>query len=910
MVKRTESGNFIVDMRKMLKSGRKLKVFASLFDGQHDFDVLEKAVKTVGLDIVGIIKDESLLKCRNISMHDKINAAYKNCGYDSYVIDEINVYAKMDVDVVIVVNNKYTYIQKIVNVLENKGVECILYHISDLKHKVVEVNKDNGHLPLEGDCCGCGACVNICPTQAITMQYSEHDFLIPKIDNSKCINCNLCTNTCPSLNPNFSNEKEPKFYSFCASDEIRKKSSSGGMFTLLSRYVLEHDGYVCGAAFDENMKVRHIIVSDEKGLDKIRGSKYVQSDMGQVYKKIKELLDSDKHVLFTGTPCQIAGMKAFLKKEYDKLITAEVLCHGVPSQKFFDNYIEEKSFEKKLVNVEFRSKKLGWSFSGMVFYFDDGTEYISKRKSAEKNIYLDAFIDNMMMRDMCYDCMFNDYARQGDFTIGDLWHSDKLDPKSNDRKGTSFVFVNNKKAQRIFGYICAEAKYYKQLDVKDYYKIPNRVAPKTKINPKRERFLDLLKTKSFSEAYEYAVNGRYDIGLPSVMYNDNVGSVLTYYALYNVLSDKKYSVLPIERPLNSELEISEEAKTFVKKWLPSYAQPVQYANINEMRDLNQKCDQFVVGSDQIFLEMMSRKREHFFMLQWIKDYKRRIAFASSFGGPGARGTKDYYRELKYYLDKFDRITCREDDGVSFANNELHLKCSVEWVLDPVFLCDKKHYLKLVESTKVNRKSEFIGAYVIIPRLSIGKLISKTKEYFGQLPVEVLGDNEKADKVKDFSYSCTSPFPIENALELIHNCKYFITDSFHGVCFAIIFRKDFLVIPRDFADRFTSLLNRIGLGDRIVKNDFSNYTEELYKPIDYDLVYEKLNQEIEKSMGILLKSLQGNEVENFLSDYDVVMEYINKNTKQIAEVDDKFEEKLGEIYEMLATLDSRISQLEV
>ncbi len=914
-VKTSETGNFFLDLRKMLNQGKRPKLFITLFENQVDFSLVTRVLGILKYTIEGIVVDEVLINCRDVSVHDKIKDINESCGYKKYTIDEIRLLENTGEEIIVIVKNKYTYLKKIVNIFETANVNCILYHISDLKHNIAQIDSENNHLPIEANCSGCGACVNICPVQAIEMKYSSTNFLIPMIDKSKCINCNLCTNTCPSLNPVFKNKKEPKFYSFCASDAIRKESSSGGMFTVLSEYVLVRDGYICGAAFDENMKLNHIIVNNKNDLMRLKGSKYVQSNMGTCYQEIKKLLNDNQWVLFTGTPCQVAGMKAFLKKEYDTLITAEVLCHGVPSQKFFDSYIEEISREqgKKIKNAEFRSKRFGWAFSGMIFHFDDDTEYINRRKGVPKNIYLDAFIDNMMMRDMCYDCVFNDYSRQADFTIGDLWHSDKLDPKSNDKKGTSFVFVNNEKAEKIYSVIASEAKYHKLLPVKDYSKIPNRVTPKTKVSPLRERFLALLKEKSFSEAYHYAVNGYYDIGLPSVLYNDNIGSVLTYYALYYVLSDLNYSVLPIERPLDAALKISEEAREFNRKWLPSYAQAVQYNNILEMRELNRKCGQFVLGSDQIFLESMSECRNHFFFLQWVEENKERMGYASSFGGAGARGSKEYYRELTYYLNKFKFLSCRENDGVNLANNELKLDYEVKWCIDPVFLCDKKYYMRLIESTNKKRESEYIGSYVIKPRSTINKLISKTIEHFNGLPVEVLGSIEKVSQVKEFTYPCIEPFPIENALELIYNSKYFVTDSFHGVCFAIIFKKDFLVIPRDFIDRFTTLLEKIGLGDRIINNNLSNFTPELYNPIDYDKVYQKLEKEIEESKKLLIDALNIGELDTILSDVDIVMNYIEENSKKIEDLleeDSENKKLLENILERLVKIENKINKLEM
>lgn len=767
----------------------------------------------------------------------------------------------------------------------------------------------NNRLPEEMNCSGCGACANVCPVNAIEMKYSENQFIIPVTDEKKCIDCNLCHKTCPSLNPVFKNNEKPAIYSFCADDSIRSISSSGGMFSLLAYYVLEKGGYVCGAAFDDEFQLRHRIISKKEELLPLCSSKYVHSDTDNCYNEIKKLLTNDNYVLFVGTPCQVAGLYGVLNnKDYEKLITADVICHGAPSQRFLDNYLKEISGGRKVKNVYFRNKKFGWTCSVMNIVFEDGTEYVGRINTDNKDPYFEAFIKNMMMRRMCYNCKYSTYPRQGDFTLGDLWHSDKLDPKSDDKKGTSMVFANNSKAEKIFSEISEKAKYYNKLTVQDYAKIPNRVYSKTKINPYRRRFLNLMKKKSFTEAFNLAYNKRYDIGLVSVIGNENIGSILTYYALYNTLSEMNYSVLMIERPTDSTLKVSEKAKAFTDKWLPEYARPVQYENILSMRQLNSKCEQFVVGSDQIYLSKMSANRNNCYFLQWVDKNKNKVGYSCSFGGPGARGTKEYYKTLSYYLNQFSFLSSRENDGVNLINNEMKLDKKAVWCIDPVFLCSKNNYLKLIKSAGVKRENPFIGAYVIIPRPSISNLLKRTKAHFKDINLELIGDEAKIKQSKELSkYNYSDAFPIEKSLEKIYSSKFFITDSFHGVCFAIIFKKDFLVIPRDFMDRFTSLLDRIGLSDRIISPNLSNLTAESFSPINYDEVYKKLNTEIENSRNLLQNALK-NTSQDKIYDFDVIMKYIAAQNDEIQKLKEAIKNNNASASESSGIIENNISEL--
>lgn len=760
-------------------------------------------------------------------------------------------------------------------------------------------------LPDEINCCGCRACANVCPVDAISMQYSPNHFIIPMIDNDKCVDCGLCTKTCPELNPSFVNNERPDFYAFCADDETRRVSASGGMFSVIAEYVLEHGGYVCGAAFDEDIQLRHKVIHDKSELPPLRSSKYVQSDINDCYKQIKDLLKKGKQVFFCGTPCQVAGLYGVLQDHPENLITADLLCHGVPSQLFLDKYLKEVSGAKKVIAVEFRSKRLGWGHKGIIVKYADGSEHIGYLNGANPDAFHKAFMNKIMLRKSCYDCSFAVYPRQGDFTIGDLWHSDKLDPKSNDKKGTSFLFVNNNKAEKLFKTLRKKAKYCNKIEVDDYSKLPNRVYNKIKIPANRRRFLTLMRYKSFHEAYRQAVTGTYDIGLVGVMGNENIGSVLTYYGLFQTLAEMNYSILPIERPLDSPLKTSNKAKEFNKRWLPAHAQPIQLESIEQMKQLNSKCSQFVVGSDQVFLESMSKKRNNCYFLEWVDEEKNKVGYASSFGGAGARGSREFYRELKYYLDRFSFISCREDDGVKFANETLKLNKKIEWCIDPIFLCKREKLYNIASKANVQRERPFIGAYLIIPKPNLVDLLLKAKDRFTDHDIEIITSDELKSRItntevlRDFRKK--DAFPIEDTLETILNSRFFITDSFHGVCLAIIFKKDFLVVPRDFYDRFDSLLVRIGLEDRIIKSDLSDFTDAHFESIDYDKVYEKLDAEIQRCRNLLKKSLSV--PVKPMTSTEVLMKYINIQKKRI----DSLENEIGDMKEMIKALNNLISK---
>lgn len=309
-------------------------------------------------------------------------------------------------------------------------------------------------------CTGCRMCEKICPKKAITMIENKEGFLVTKIDTQKCINCGLCKKNCPQ---NTKSETESEFkkigYAVTIKDDMIKKSSSGGIFVAISKMVLDRKGAVYGAAYNENLVVNHVRVVDIEQLKKLQGSKYVQSNTGNTYIEVKKDLEKNKIVLYSGTPCQIAGLKKFLKKDYDNLITIDLICHGVPSPKLFKNYIEYISTkDKKTVKqYDFRTKdKKDWSI-GYYYYYTNKGHY----KSGDLDPYYYNFLKGTTYRECCYACKYANLNRVGDLTIGDYWGIEDTFPEFFDKKGVSCVIVNSEKGKKVFDEVKRQIKYIK-----------------------------------------------------------------------------------------------------------------------------------------------------------------------------------------------------------------------------------------------------------------------------------------------------------------------------------------------------------------------------------------------------------------------------------------------------------------
>ncbi len=292
-------------------------------------------------------------------------------------------------------------------------------------------------------CCGCLACESICPQEAISMTENEKGFIMPSIDEGKCINCGLCLKVCDFKKTQQTESNIERAYSLVVNDkDVLKNSTSGGAFTALSDVVLGRSGFVVGSVMEEDFTIRHVIAEDKTGRDRMRGSKYVQSSTLGIWKQIKELLSKGEKVLFTGTPCQCAALKSFLGKEYDNLVLVDFLCHGVPNNKMFKEHIDylNKHYKKNSVGFSFRNKTYGWDSYNNNISLSNGKTKIKWINQ----IYYNFFVSNLSLRPSCLQCPYRGLHRPSDITIADFWGIEKLTGKKN-REGVSLVLTHSEK---------------------------------------------------------------------------------------------------------------------------------------------------------------------------------------------------------------------------------------------------------------------------------------------------------------------------------------------------------------------------------------------------------------------------------------------------------------------------------
>lgn len=348
-------------------------------------------------------------------------------------------------------------------------------------------------------CVGCTACMSVCPKKCISMHEDTEGFVYPSVDNLHCIGCNLCVAVCPVIHPTCYHNQPKIVKAACSNhEEDRMESSSGGVFSLLSEQILLKAGEVWGAAFDEDWRVSHMRVTSMERLAVIRGAKYVQSNLGESFRTIKQSLDSGKWVLFSGTPCQVTGLKRYLHKDYERLLLVDVVCHGVPSYKVFRSFLKEEFGHKSITSVSFRDKTTGWKKYNLCVHYNSEGEDGVKRFTSKANLYMYGFISNLYLRPSCYSCKFKGCMSGSDITLGDFWGIDNVAPEMDDDKGTSLVLTHTEKGKQWFEMVSSLCRC-KELPYLSAYQNNKSLEQSSLKNPWRSLFFKDLDRKFFSQ---------------------------------------------------------------------------------------------------------------------------------------------------------------------------------------------------------------------------------------------------------------------------------------------------------------------------------------------------------------------------------------------------------------------------
>lgn len=342
-------------------------------------------------------------------------------------------------------------------------------------------------------CCGCGACVQKCPKQCISLNEDNEGFLYPHVEIETCIDCGLCEKVCPVLNPYGTREPLQVLAAINKDEKIRMESSSGGIFTLLAEQIIKEDGVVFGARFDDEWQVTLDYTETMEGLAAFRGSKYVQARTGDTYKQCEQFLKAGRKVLYTGTPCQIAGLHHYLRKQYYNLTTCDFVCHGVPSPKVWRMYLKEviDGANKAITDIKFRNKDNGWKAFNFKLLYDSENKTTTLTSCHKDNLYMRAFLRDIILRPSCHDCKSKQGRSMSDITIADFWGIHKRHPEMDDDKGTGLVIIHTDKGRASLDLSLTN---YKETDFDDAKPFNNGLKPSMPAHRNRAKFFRKLDT--------------------------------------------------------------------------------------------------------------------------------------------------------------------------------------------------------------------------------------------------------------------------------------------------------------------------------------------------------------------------------------------------------------------------------
>ena len=643
-------------------------------------------------------------------------------------------------------------------------------------------------------CVGCMACYNACPTGAVSQEYSEEGFLIPVIEREKCMKCGRCKEVCPVCNETKGTRIPDECYAVMGSPEIRKKSSSGGIFRSIADEILAGGGYVAGAVWNDDWQVVHIVSDEIEDVERMMSSKYIQSNIGDVYRQVKGLLDQDKQVFFTGCACQVVGLKRYLAKEYDNLLTADIVCHGVPSQKVFDAHLEKR---ENIAEISFRKKSVfGWN-TGLYVMYRDGEEYISDIEDA----YIFGVLRNWTLRKSCFHCKFKN-KKYSDLSLGDFWGVNTLQ-QFDDGMGTSFVTPNTLKGaytlkdlipkfEKIINFMTESAERFNPCISKPVTETKFRDVFFEEWKKRNGRTLTqvIQSTKS---------NVHFDIAIVCG-WSMNYGNAMTNYALHTFLKVQGQRIVMLDNYCS--LKPDRQFQRFAES---HYTLSSQYFADCDYKTLNDCCDTFAVSSDRKWNYAYAEYNgyENYFLLDFVEDHKKKVSFAASFD-----------------------------------------------VLDPVFLLDREDYDALLWDTPVQENEPYIAAYLLNPSEEKRDLCLRIQRELGGIKLVNIVDADLHEpdyclRVLDYD-NIKSGLDVEEWLSYLRNASYIVTDSFYGTCFSVIFGKNFTAIKSRESTEFNMLISIPEITEKILEDSEYICMQDVVKNTDYEAVNIKLAIATEKS----------------------------------------------------------------
>lgn len=736
------------------------------------------------------------------------------------------------------------------------------------------------------ECTGCGACQNICPSHAIEMHAEAIEGYRPFVTKSLCIDCEKCIDVCPVLKEDKNLYFPIEGYAAVATDDIRRKSSSGGFFSVAAQKILDLGGAVYGAAWSDKLVAVHMRITQIDDLSKLRYSKYVQSDTSNVFRAVEQDLKEKKIVLFSGTPCQVDGLISYMDAENidtENLYLLDLICGDAPSPVLWEKFLCERYQDNgRPKDYRFRDKIHGWKVisncweAGQDSYTDIVEDY-----------YLKGFLENMMFRTACEDCKYRK-VKPGDVTIGDFWKVQKYKPSIDRQRGVSTVLVNTEKGKCFLKKLKDDFAVFEPVEVE---KLMDGGGFRNNVNRGTECFRhQILEGNTLKNAYEAGRDLKYDIGLVGEWCNHNYGSHLTYYALKKTFEKMGLSVLLIGPPVTwwkySRNIFGDERF----RALPGL-DDVAYLSLDEYdyEYLNARCDMFCVGSDTTFHEFQFFDKKKYAGLAWTDSGKGRIIYGGSFGTYDFNANKEKIEYLKYCFHRFDRISFRERAGVQLAEEVFNVES--DYVLDPVFLLSAEEWREheICPDGMEDKKFGIVFFY------EDNGHDTDTEKFLEKLKLKYNCGFYYVTRSDSVKKNAIANVKIEELLWLVDHAEMVLTNSFHVTALSIIFHKPFYAINRimQLPARIPDILSTCGLKDRMIMDyRYEEIDADDLKPIDYERVDNVLKQCIKNSKNWLADAVEKakNKSDSSWDECD----YLRRRVDELSSLVVKLSERVNEL----------------
>jgi len=737
--------------------------------------------------------------------------------------------------------------------------------------KDMEVRKMIKRVPT---CVNCKACYLRCPNQAIEYLL-EDGFEMAYINPEKCIDCNACKGSCPSSlqkEPNIS--VEPHLLRLRNEKELML-STSGAFFGELARDIIKNDGIVYGAAFNNDFSVSHKRVDDLQNLLGLFKSKYVQSELDNIFMKVEEDVKKGAKVLFSGTACQISGLKKYLNKDYPNLITIDLICKGVPPNDIWQKYLTELQtiYKSKIKKVDFRYYNKE-DLSKIFFIEFDNGDILNEPLYA--NPYGKAYLTNVLHNKACFECKFKNFKNQSDITIADAWgyNNEEYDK-------VSLVLINSNKGKNAYNQISNSFMIFddyeaESLLVNNYPILHPSVKHSNSDYILREykNAQNIINLLECSADPFYSIKGSpQNVGILNFHYeNYNYGANLVAYSLSKAVEKLGYSPYIINFDPFPELDSINRYRTFeMLKFRQRYLKTTpKISEGKDLKMLNEYFDNFIVGSDQVWRKVITNENYLSYFFDFVKWDKSAISYGASFGHDKFEGNELETKECEVLIKKFAAISVREKSGQKICKDLFNVNSNI--VLDPTLLLTAKDYEEIMDEKKNN--SGYIAYYCLFDQepefLNDMKRLFPRKEY-----INIKGHNENINLINRevFTYET-----VGNWIQGIKNSEFVITDSYHGVLFSILYNKNYICLGGSSASksRFDNIFEILqgNTETRMFKslNEIENVQE--LKMLDYKSINENLEKYRKQSMEFLRNNI-GKTKKYDAQEIQYIIEYFNE-----------------------------------